>query len=473
MLGLFGTLNLGARSLEVQQQGSEVTGQNLANVNNPAYARQRLVTQTSTPMNTPIGQEGTGVQAIAIQQVRDALLDSRIQAEGSVSGSLTAQQSALQNAEAALGEQLDTGATGTSGAGAGSTQNGLAEGLSNLFNGFQSLSTNPSSLSQRQVVIQNAQDLATQFNQVNSQLTDVRDGLNTSIQNDVTAANQDLSDIADLNKQIITAEQAGGTPNDLIDQRQAKIEDLAGKVNITATAQANGGVDINIGGVDMVNGVKSLDSLQAFDNGGGQILVRAQTAGTTLNLTGGSIQGNIDARDGALATLQTNVNMLASQLIIQVNTVYSAGYDLNGNSGQIFFTGNNASTIGVNSALANNPSQFQAAGAPNAPGDNTVALQLAQLADQAQVGLGNQTFSQNFSQTVAGIGSAVSTVNDQIANSDSVSQMLQNQRSSYSGVSLDEEMTNLMQYQKAYQASAELISTINSMLMTVLGMKTA
>ena len=194
----------------------------------------------------------------------------------------------------------------------------------------------------------------------------------------------------------------------------------------------------------------------------------AKNAGATLSsFTGGSIEGNIDVRDGALATLQTSVNTLASQLITQVNTVYSAGVDLNGNSGQNFFTGADASDIGVNSTVVNDPSTFQASGTAGAAGDNSVALALAQLANQPVAALNNQTFTQNYAQTVGALGSALSSVNDQVNNSTAVSQMLSNQRASVSGVSTDDEMTNLVQFQKAYQASAELITTVNQMLETL------
>jgi len=464
MIGLFGILKMGAESLAAQQLGTEVTGQNLANVDNPAYARQRVLLQTATTIQTPIGQQGTGVTAVSIQQVRDALLDNQIKSETSVTGSLAAQQLALQNAEAGLGEQI----SGTSATG----QDGLSAGLSNLFSAFQALTTAPTSLAQRQVLIQTAQGLATQFNQVSSRLSDVHNALNTSIQNDVTSGNQLLGDIAGLNKQIVYAEAAGGTANDLVDLRQQKLEALAKLSNITSTAQPNGSVDVSIGGVTMVSGIAQVDSLQTYDAGGGQILVRAQTAGTPLALTSGSIEGAINVRDGALATLQTNINSLAAQLITQVNTIHAGGFDLNGGTGQNFFTGTDAATIGVNSALVADPSKIQASGTAGAAGDNTVALALAQLANNNIGALGNQTFSQNYSQTVAGLGQSISSLNDQVTNHDTVMSMLSKQRSSVSGVSIDEEMTNLMQYQKAYQASAQLITTVNQMLETVISMKT-
>src|SRR5579863_3244785 len=146
MMSLFNILNLGAGSLDAETQAASVTGQNLSNVNNPAYARQRVDFTASTPMNTPVGQEGTGVTVTAIQQIRDALLDTQIQAEAGVTGSLSAQQTALQNAEAALAEQITNNST----SGSDSSPNGLAADLSNLFNSLQSLSTSPTDVSLRQ-----------------------------------------------------------------------------------------------------------------------------------------------------------------------------------------------------------------------------------------------------------------------------------------------------------------------------------
>jgi flagellar hook-associated protein 1 FlgK len=468
MLGLFGTLNLASGALSVAQEESAVTGQNLANVNNTAYARQQVNVATATPLQTSIGDEGTGVQAVSITEVRSSILDSQIQSEGSVTGSLTAQQNALDQAEAELGEQISSSAGNST----DTSATGLTADLSSLFSSFQSLSTDPSNLSDRQAVVQSAQQLTGQFNSVSSGLATVQADLNTSIQNDVASSNQDLNDIAALNQQIVQATAGGGTANDLVDQREQDLEDLAGKVNFTATTQSNGAVDVSIGGVTMVSGADTPDSLQAFKAANGNTMVQAQNAGTTLSLSGGSIEGAITTRDGALASLQSSVNTVASQLITQVNSIYSNGFDLNGNTGADLFTGSDAATIGVNSTVVNDPSTFQASGTQGDSGDNTVILQLAQLANQPLAGLNNQTISQNYAQTVGAFGSAISTVNDQLTNSGVTMQMLSNQRNSLGGVSTDQEMTNLMQFQKAYEASSVLITTVNEMLETLITMKT-
>jgi flagellar hook-associated protein 1 FlgK len=171
--------------------------------------------------------------------------------------------------------------------------------------------------------------------------------------------------------------------------------------------------------------------------------------------------------------LQSGVNTLATQLITNVNSIYFTGYDLNGNTGQDLFTGTGASDIGVNSAVVSDPTQFQASGTAGAAGDNTTVLALAQLANQNISGLNNQTFSENYAQTVSDLGNSISTVNDQLNSSHAVSQMLTSQRASESGVSIDTEMTNLIQYQKAYEAAAELITTLNQMMQTVVTMKSS
>lgn len=281
-----------------------------------------------------------------------------------------------------------------------------------------------------------------------------------------------MAQIAALNDQIIAAQTAGGTAVQLVDQREQLIENAAGYVNLTTTAQSNGGVDVSIGAVPLVTGAAATNTLQTYTGSNGQLFVQTG-AGAAVTLTSGSIAGSITARDGAVATLQSSLNTLASQLITQVNTVYSGGYDLNGNNLQSeFFTGTDATDIGVNSAVVNDPSTFQAAAAAGEPGDNTVVLALANLANTSLSGLNNQTLSQNYSDTVESLGSSLQSVNDQLSNSNSVAQMLSTQRASASGVNTDTEMTNLLQFQKAYEASAELISTINQMLQTVISMKT-
>ncbi len=466
MLGLFNTLKLGARALQANQLGVEVTGQNLANSSNAAYSRQRVNLETSLTFPTQYGLQGTGVQVASIQQIRDSMLDGEMRDESSVGGYWTSQQSSLENAQTQLGEFLNLNATGSA-----TDSQGISDQINNLFNSFQNLATNPTSIPNREDVVNQAQTLAAGLNQASGQLSALNDNLNTSITNNVTSANQLISQIADLNDQIAKATISGGTANDLVDTREQALENLANLVNIKTTANANGTMDVNIGGQQIISGKTVVDTLQAYDPGNGQLQIRTTTGGTPLTLTGGSIQGTIDARDGALQTLRTGLDTLASSLISQVNGIYSTGYDLNGNTGQNLFTGTDASTIAVNANLLTDPSQVQAAGTAGATGDNAVALKLAQLGNQNIAGLGNQTFSGDFASQVGGFGFALSNANAQVSNHSSVASMLQNQRDSVSGVSIEEEVANLITFQQAYSASSKIISTVDQMLSTAVNLK--
>ena len=332
MLGLFGTLNLGQRSLQTQQQGIEVAGHNLANVNNPAFARQRVIIQTSPTVQTGIGPQGTGADAVGIQQLRSALLDQQIQSEITKTGFYTSEQSALQYAQADLGQQIDRQSSSAEGAAASqglSGQHALAQGISDLFNSFQSFSTNSRSSTERQILTQKAAALASQFNLVDQRLGQLRNYLDDNVRTDVASANKLIDNIAHLNDRIISTENGTSQmANDLRDQRQQQIEELAKLVPIHTMPGPSGGLDISIEGNAIITGRQVVDHVEAFDSGGGQILVRTQTGQTPLALPAGaadgSMSGTISARDDTIGAMRKDLNNLATQLITEVNTIHQA-----------------------------------------------------------------------------------------------------------------------------------------------------
>lgn len=468
MLGLFNTLNLGVSALQADEMGVEVAGQNLANSSNTSYTRQTVDLQANTPISTPIGMEGTGVQVSSIQQVSDALLNGQIQDESSVGGYWNAQQTALEDAQTQLGESLNLNNTDST---SSTSTSDLSDELNSLFNAFQSLATDPTSISQRQNLVNQAQALASGFNQASQQISTLNSNLNTQVSTDVSSANQLLSQIATLNGQIATATASAGNANDLSDTREQDLENLANLVNIQTTTNTNGTVDVSVGGAQLISGNQTLDTLQTYDPGNGQLLVETASGGTPLTLTGGAIQGTIDARDGTLQTLSSGLDNLASSLITQVNGIYSTGYDLNGDTGAALFTGTDAGTMGVNTALQTDPSLVQAGGVSGDTGDNSVALQLGNLGQQSIASLNNETFSDNLSAQVGSFGFDVSNANGQVSNYTAVNTMLQNQRGSVSGVSVEQEVSNLITYQEAYSASSKIITTVDQMLSTVIGMQ--
>ena len=472
MLGLFGTLNLAARSLQTQMTGVEVTGQNLANVNTTGYSRQRVQISASPDVMTSIGPEGTGADATAIQQIVSNLLNGQIQTQGSTGGYWNAQQTALQSAQNALGEFLNgSGATSSTATATNTTGSGLSTQLNDFFNAFSALASSGSDAN-KQAAIGAAQKLAGTFTNIDAQFGNVRSSLNDSLSNDVNSANKLLSEIADLNKQIFTSEFNGGSANNLRDEREQDLENLSQLTSFTSSSGTNGSVNVTVGGQTLVSGYNVSDTLQTYDAGGGQLLVRTANGGVNLTLTGGSMQGTVDARDGTLATMQGSLNHLASTLITQVNTIHDSGFNSSGGNGNVFFTGSGAADIAVNSALKGNPSLLQISNSSTNTGDTSLALQISQLSSAAQATLGNKTFTGSYNTTVAGLGDALDHANTQATNQTAVSNMLSTQRGSISGVNVDEEMTNMILFQRAYQASAQVVTTVNTMLGDVLAMKT-
>lgn len=471
MLGLFGTLELGVRALQTQRQGVEVTGHNLANVNNPAYARQRLAVQTSLPLPTRIGPEGTGVEAVAIRQLRSAYLDQAMGAEISVTGSLSAQQRVLQDAQARLGEALHRSveSTGTTGV---STETGILSQLNHFFNSWQALSAAPASLAERQAVIASAEELTRRLRAADTALNTVTAAANASLTVDVAKANTLVESIATLSERI-AATEAGSSfqANDLRDLRQQRLEELAALAKFQANEDAAGGFSLSVGGTLLVQNGRLVERLEAYDAGGGPIQVRAAGTGTTLTLTGGGLEGTMTARDTTVASLRDDLNQLASALMAEVNALHSGGFSLSGVTGAPFFLGTGLADIALNPALRADPRALQAAGVPGAAGDNQVALQVARLATQSVGALGGRTFYDLPAATAARLGESLQFVNASVEQQGLVQAMLSRQRDALGGVSLDEEIANMLKYQKAFEASARLVTTVSEMLDVVIQLK--
>ena len=460
--------------MQVQQQGIEVAGHNMANVNNPGYARQRVDLVTASTITTAQGSQGTGSDATSIIQIRNTLLDGQIVTESSVMGFLGAQQEALQNAQAGLGQLLDRAATGAEASEAVTatgTQHGIGDSLTALFNAFKGLSVQPSSVTDRELVITKARQLAERFQQTDSRLDTIQKGLNVAVTEEVGRVNEMLSEIANLNEKIGNAEINGeGAANDLRDTRQAKLEELSKLIKVDMVQGDGGAVNISLNGTTLVDGNTVAEQLETYDDGTGKVFVRSASSDTPLNITGGKIYGLTDVRDVAVQGLRDGLSRLASNIITEVNRVHEAGFGLDDTTGLPFFEGTNATDIRVNQALISDPRKLQAAVLADADGNGGNALALSRLADAPNASLGGQSFFQNYSRIVSGLGQSLSSVNEKITDQTVVSNMLLAQRDAVSGVSLDEEMTDLIKYQKAYQASAQLVNVVNEMLETIINM---
>lgn len=462
MSGLFGSLNNSVKALNAQTRGVETAGRNLANVNNAEYARQRVIFGDRGTVQTTMGPQSLGLEALGYEQLRDALLDKQMTREISITSELEMLSSALDTAQAGLGQSIDRTASSSSQGGA----SGVAEAMSEFFNSFESLAAKPTDVGEKQTLLQKAMILTERLQLTDSRLTQVQDDMTTQITSDVDRVNDILSNVATLNSQISRFEQnfPGGAV-DLRDARQAQLEELAKYMNFETRAASGypGQIEVytkDTGGaeINLVN-LGTAGSLALNGTGTSVIATPAVGLAATVDFAAGSIAGAFDARDIYVQDLRDQLDALANQMVVSVNTAYSA-------SGANFFdpAGTSAGTIKVSSLL--NASNL--ASGTGASGDNSIALAVADLAFQEfDTGSGDAidgTFSQHYTKTVSNFGQTLSGVNARLKNQETIQQIVRTQRDSVSGVSLDEEMADLMKYQRAFQASSRVVTMIDSLL---------
>ena len=478
-IGLNGALLLGAQSLNNQRVAIETIGNNISNINTPGYARQRanLVTDVQTGTG---GEYDMGSAVQSIESLRSPLLDSLVQQSLGDQGYADNQSSLTSTVQDALGEQFTSAGSSTSSGTVVSGSGPVQDALSTFFGAMQSLASSPSDATARQVVAQDGASLTSAINGAYSRVQATQGQIASDATTLTTQINQLSTQIASLNQQITQVEASSGeTANDLRDNRTAAIESLSSLVNITATTQPNGSVNVALAdnsSVVLVNGVNSggaggTQTLNASYNANAAtpLTVSGSTTGVlgTGVPSGGSLGSDLNVANDVIgspgASGDTGIlgalDDVANQLRAQVNAQNSAGYDLNGNAGGAIFTGTGAADLAMNSAVVNDPSLI-AAGNGSGPLDGTNALAMAKIQNSSSITPAFQTM-------VANLGQTVSTAASKQTTQDQVTQQLQTQRDSVSGVSIDEEMTNLINFQQAYSASARFISTISSMYSTL------
>ena len=480
-IGLNGSLFLGAQSLNTQQQAIQVIGNNLSNVNTPGYVRQRANLVESETISNGAGESGTGSTIASIESLRSTMLDSLVQQSLGGQGFANDQASLSSTVQTALGEQFTSTSASSSGTTSSTSSGAVQTALTNFFGSLQNLAATPSDSTARQEVVQDATTLATAISSAYSRVQQAQGQIASDATSIATQVNQLSKTIAALNQQITSVQSAsGGAANDLINTRDSDVNQLSQLVNVTATPQSNGTVTIALADAPSVvlvsgsngGGAGTTQSLSVSYNANASVplTVSASTAGAlgTGVPSSGSLGSHLEvantligapAADGGTGLLAT-LDGVASSLMTQMNAQNEAGYDLNGNAGTALFTGTGAGNIAVSSAIAANPSRI-AAGNGSGPLDGSNAAAMANIQGSASI-------IPAFQNMVASLGSTVSAATDHQTTQNQVTSQLQAQQQSVEGVSIDEEMTNLISFQQAYSASARFITTISSLYNTLL-----
>lgn len=462
-------INIARKALETSQYGMDVTAHNIANANTPGFSRQRAILGTTDPFpapefNRPLiqGQMGTGVKIRSIERVRDSYFDGQIRKENQSLGSWQIKDNALKQVETIFNEPSEVG---------------LQNLMSEYWNSWQQLSKNPESLAARSAVIESGRMLASAFNQLDNKLNRLRDNLNEQLGIKINDVNDIAQRLGEINKQILATKAYGVKPNDLLDERDLLLDQLSKMVDVSINELDTGVVVVTLNGTHLVSEYQ-VNKLTTVPNGAnnGYYDVQWAVSGLNANIYGGELKGLMDARDTIVPVYQKRLDDLAVATMTEVNARHLAGFDLSGNAGVEFFdpltTG--AANFAINPPLLADPRLVAAAGAAgDVPGGNTNALSLAQLKD-VQVTIGvppstvTATLNDFYRSVITDLGIESQNSGRMVTNGKLYYDLVENHRQSVSGVSLDEEATQMIKYQRAYQAAARVITIFDDMLDTLI-----
>jgi flagellar hook-associated protein 1 FlgK len=455
MSSLFGILSIATGALGAEQGAMDATTNNVANANTPGYSRLRPVLTESDPVVLGSVTYGQGVTLQKLESVRDPILQLRIQEEIQQQGQLNTSVSALQQAQVQFT----------------SSSSDIGSQISNLFASLNQLSTDPTNLSLRQAVLTAAGNLATVLRNTSANLTQQRSSIDLTVSQAVQQVNTLTGQIAALNTQISQLQGVKQDASAFVDQRDVLIGQLSSLIDVSTIKSDNGLTLTTSNGAALVVAGQSF-ALTTQTNASGLQDVYAQGVDITAKLPAGQLAGSIEVRDQKLPALLSGLDTLAAGLANALNTANKTGFDLNGNPGGNLFVPPPLSGAGAAAnltVLITDPALIAASSDGTAGSNGNVAV-LSAVQNQGVAG--GQTPIGYYSNLVFGLGNEVANSSAELSSSQLILNQLQDQRGSISGVNLNEEAANMLQYQNAYDAAAKVVTTINDMLKTVINMGT-
>lgn len=455
MRSAFSGLDIAYRALQAQQQAIDVVNHNIANANTPGYSRQTAILATTPPYtiptisrNTSAGQMGTGVAVIDVQRTRYSLFDYQIRGESQTLGKWEKTRDALSQVEVIFNEP------------SGSGLNSL---LSKFWQAWQDLTNAPQDAGARSALAEQADSLAVAFNRNYIQLTNIQQDLDSQIRVGADQINDFADRIASLNVQIAQVELVGQRANDLRDQRDLLLDQLSSLVKVSYSETPEGAVNVFLGSrVLVTRGTTERVTTTTDANGFASIIW--QDDGSAASVTDGQLYGLQQARDLEIPQFVNDLQSLSGQLITQVNTLHRTGFGLDNSTGLDFFNGSGANDMAVNPVLKTNPERIATAAAADSPGDNSVGLAIAGLQRALTMNGGTSDFGKFFAAMVSRLGVGSQRAEMMASNQKLLVDHLTRQRDSLSGVSLDQETTLLIEHQRAYEAAARVINTVDELL---------
>ncbi len=458
-------LNIAKNSLLATQTSIQTTSHNIANVNTKGYARQEAILEEATPIPTDIGFMGDGVRVRGIIRYADKYLENVIAEKNSSLGQQETVEKYLTRIEAVYNDNNSK----------------LSSRISEFFNGWHDLSVDPTSVPVRTNIAMKGENLARTIRDMYDELKSLQLELDSNVTKEVEEINGILKSIAELNNKVFQGGISGGEAGDYMDQRAELYKSLSARMDVMSVEDKYGRLTVLTShGKVLVDG-NQYWSLAPMRNEqtGFQGIAWTDSSGNSVDITGeiraGKLKALTDTRDSIIGgKLIGDLDALAKSLMDEVNQVHRGGVNLNGTTDVPFFTelaGNYAKDIGVNSAVREDVKNIAATSSALNPTGNDIAVTIAALGEE-RIGINGlpTTFGGYVASMVSDVGQLTSNAKDSAAYERDTMQIMEKQREAMSGVSIDEEMANLIKFQHAYTASARLFSIADKLFETLVNM---
>ncbi|MCX8052613.1 MAG: flagellar hook-associated protein FlgK [Armatimonadetes bacterium] len=453
MPSTFFGLNVAQTGLFAQRRAMDILGYNVAHANDPTYKRQRLVlvegavlAQSQEASSIGVSPFGSGVMMGDVERVRNALIENRMRAATQACANWQYRSDAMKQLEATIAEPSDSG---------------LQSDLDTFWASWQKVATSPESMPIRGALLEDAAALCQRMHYEYSQMIRMIQDLNNEIISRVDRINWMVEELAQLNKQISAVESGQVHANDLENRRDAIVVELSKLASVSQYGEGREGFIVTLGGRVLVQGDK-YNPLKCTLAPNGNRTIQWASDGEEVLIMDGELKAMLDLRDNTIPSYLQQLDFVASSLVERVNAIHRTGKTLTGADGGDFFkAGTTAADIWLDDSIIGRP-ELVAASASGSVGDGDIAQNIAAIKDIPI--LNGLTINQLYRALVSDIGSA-SVVAERQAIAHRVSlEQYSAQQQSISGVSLDEEMTNMIKFQQAYNAAARMITVMDEML---------
>jgi flagellar hook-associated protein 1 FlgK len=458
MPSLGSTLAIASTALRTQQQAINAIAHNLANASTEGYSRQDPVLDAIPGLRTPVGVFGTGVRMVDIQRIRDPYLDAAYRREAGTLQENYVRSGLLGQVETILAEPGELGMGGA---------------IDAFFSAWSALASDPSSTVARMSVKAEGERLSDTMGQMAANLDLLRLEAEDRLAADVRRVNEITGQIAELNRQIVAAEVEGHTAGGLRDTRDRAIDELSALIPVQVFDRENGSVGITTSGLALVD--YTHQNVLELRNLGGTYGVGLIGHPGLLPDEGGSVGGGLRVLNHDLVGIRAELDRLAEAIVTEVNALHQTGTNASGATGIDFFdpTGITAASLSLSSDVLADAEAISA-GAPGPSGEyragaNDIALALASMRDSDSALLGT-SYGEHFRQLASDVGFTVRTASDAVEVHETLAEQAETRRTSYSGVSTDEELMRLIEFQTAYAAAARVVTTASEMMETLIRM---